>query len=44
MNEIKGTRILGAPNADFTNPIKDVYTARLPIAGIAGISIDGGWF
>ncbi len=27
MNEIKGTRILGASNANFTNPIKDVYTA-----------------
>ena len=42
MNEIKGTRILGAPNASFTNPIKDVYTARLPIAGCAWVETTEG--
>ncbi len=42
MNEIKGTRILGAPNADFTNPIKDVHTARLPIAGCAWVETTDG--
>jgi len=42
MNEIKGTQILGAPNAGFTNPIKDVYTARLPIAGCAWVETTEG--
>ena len=42
MSEIKGTRILGAPNASFTNPIKDVHTARLPIAGCAWVETTEG--
>jgi len=42
MNEIKGTRILGAPNAGFTNPLKDVHTARLPIAGCAWVETTEG--
>ncbi|MHA2007574.1 MAG: alkyl sulfatase dimerization domain-containing protein [Promethearchaeota archaeon] len=42
MNEIKGTRILGAPEASFTNPIKDVHTARLPIAGCAWVETTDG--
>ncbi len=42
MNEIKGTRILGAPNAGFTNPMKDVYTAKLPIAGCAWVETTDG--
>ena len=42
MNEIKGTRILGALNAEFTDPIKDVHTARLPIAGCAWVETTDG--
>ncbi len=42
MSEIKGTRILGAPNASFTNPIKDVHTARLPIAGCGWVETTEG--
>jgi len=42
MNEIKGTRILGAPKAGFTNPLKDVHTARLPIAGCAWVETTEG--
>jgi len=42
MNEIKGTQILGAPNAQFTDPIKDVHTARLPIAGCAWVETTEG--
>jgi alkyl sulfatase BDS1-like metallo-beta-lactamase superfamily hydrolase len=42
LNEIKGTRILGAPEASFTNPIKDVHTARLPIAGCAWVETTDG--
>ena len=42
MNEVKGTRIMGAVNASFTNPIKDVYTARLPIAGCAWVETNEG--
>jgi len=42
MNEIKATRIMGAANAEFTNPIKDVYTARLPIAGCAWVETSEG--
>ena len=42
MNEVKGTRIMGATNASFTNPIKDVYTARLPIAGCAWVETNEG--
>ncbi|MHA2323793.1 MAG: alkyl sulfatase dimerization domain-containing protein [Promethearchaeota archaeon] len=42
MNEIKGTHILGAPEASFTNPIKDVHTARLPIAGCAWVETTDG--
>ena len=42
MSEIKGTRILGAPNASFTDPIKDVHTARLPIAGCAWVETTDG--
>ena len=42
MSEIKGTRILGAPQARFTNPIKDVHTAVLPIAGCAWIETTEG--
>lgn len=33
MSKIEGLKVLGAPKASFTNPIKDVHTARLPIAG-----------
>ncbi|MFX1344821.1 MAG: alkyl sulfatase dimerization domain-containing protein [Promethearchaeota archaeon] len=42
MSEIKGTRILGVPNAEFTDPIKDVHTARLPIAGCAWVETTEG--
>jgi alkyl sulfatase BDS1-like metallo-beta-lactamase superfamily hydrolase len=42
MNEIKGTRILGASNAEFNDPIKDVHTARLPIAGCAWVDTTEG--
>jgi alkyl sulfatase BDS1-like metallo-beta-lactamase superfamily hydrolase len=42
MSEIKGTRILGAPQARFTNPIKDVHTAILPIAGCAWVETTEG--
>jgi alkyl sulfatase BDS1-like metallo-beta-lactamase superfamily hydrolase len=42
LNEIKGTHILGAPEASFTNPIKDVHTARLPIAGCAWVETTDG--
>lgn len=42
MSEIKGTRILGAPKASFTNPIKDVHTARLPIAGCGWVETTEG--
>ena len=42
MSEIKGTRILGAPQARFTNPIKDVHTAILPIAGCAWVDTTDG--
>ncbi|MHA2128809.1 MAG: alkyl sulfatase dimerization domain-containing protein [Promethearchaeota archaeon] len=42
MNEIKGTRILGAPEASFTNPIRDVHTARLPRAGCAWVETTDG--
>ena len=42
MSEIKGTRILGASQARFTNPIKDVHTAILPIAGCAWVETTEG--
>lgn len=42
MNEIKGTRIMGTANASFANQIKDVYTARLPIAGCAWVETNEG--
>ena len=42
MSEIKGTRILGAPKAEFNDPIKDVHTARLPIAGCAWVDTTDG--
>jgi len=42
MNEIKPTRVLGAPQARFTNPIKDVHTAVLPIAGCAWVETSDG--
>ncbi len=42
MSEIKGTQILGAPKAEFTDPIKDVHTARLPIAGCAWVDTTEG--
>ncbi|MHA2094048.1 MAG: alkyl sulfatase dimerization domain-containing protein [Candidatus Hodarchaeales archaeon] len=42
MNEIKPTRVLGAPKARFTNPIKDVHTAVLPIAGCAWVETTEG--
>jgi alkyl sulfatase BDS1-like metallo-beta-lactamase superfamily hydrolase len=42
LNEIKGTRILGAPEASFTNPIRDVHTARLPRAGCAWVETTDG--
>ena len=42
MNEIKGTQVLGAPQARFTNPIKDVHTAVLPIAGCAWVDTTDG--
>ncbi|MFX1477067.1 MAG: alkyl sulfatase dimerization domain-containing protein [Promethearchaeota archaeon] len=42
MSEIKGTRILGASNAEFNDPIKDVHTARLPIAGCAWVDTTEG--
>ncbi|KKK44058.1 MAG: Hydroxyacylglutathione hydrolase [Candidatus Lokiarchaeum sp. GC14_75] len=42
MSEIKGTRILGAPQATFSEPIKDVHTARLPIAGCAWVETSEG--
>jgi len=42
MSEIKGTQILGAPKAEFTDPIKDVHTARLPIAGCAWVDTSEG--
>jgi alkyl sulfatase BDS1-like metallo-beta-lactamase superfamily hydrolase len=42
MSEIKGTQILGTPNAEFTDPVKDVHTARLPIAGCAWVDTTEG--
>ncbi|MFX0081850.1 MAG: alkyl sulfatase dimerization domain-containing protein [Candidatus Hodarchaeota archaeon] len=42
MNEIKPRRILGAPNAEFEDPIKDVHIARLPIAGCAWVETTEG--
>ena len=42
MSEIKGTQILGAPNASFTDPLKDVHTARLPIAGCGWVETTDG--
>ena len=42
MNQIKGTRIMGTANASFANQIKDVYTARLPIAGCAWVETNEG--
>ncbi len=42
MSEIKGTRILGAANPSFTDPIKDVHTARLPIAGCGWVDTTDG--
>ena len=42
MSKIKGSRILGAPKARFTNPIKDVHTAILPIAGCAWVETTEG--
>jgi len=42
MSEIKGNRILGAPDAEFSDPLKDVHTAKLPIAGCAWIETTDG--
>ncbi|MFX1277908.1 MAG: alkyl sulfatase dimerization domain-containing protein [Promethearchaeota archaeon] len=42
MSEIKARHILGAPEARFTNPIKDVHTAILPIAGCAWVETTEG--
>jgi len=42
MSKIKGVQILGAPKASFTNPLKDVHTARLPIAGCGWVETTDG--
>ncbi len=40
--EITATRILNLQNVFFSNPLKDVYTASVPIAGCAWIDTDEG--
>ena len=42
MSKIKGVQVLGAPKASFTNPLKDVHTARLPIAGCGWVETTDG--
>ena len=42
MNDVKGIQILGAPEVEFRDPIKDVHTARLPIAGCAWVETTEG--
>ncbi|KKM22746.1 hypothetical protein LCGC14_1622210, partial [marine sediment metagenome] len=37
MSTIKATQILGAQKVEYFDPIKDVHTARLPIAGCAWV-------
>jgi len=42
LNEIKGIQIIGAPEVEFRDQIKDVHTARLPIAGCAWVETTEG--
>ncbi len=42
MNNVKGIQILGAPEVEFRDQIKDVHTARLPIAGCAWVETTEG--
>ena len=42
MNDVKGIQILGAPEVEFRDQIKDVHTARLPIAGCAWVETTEG--
>jgi len=42
MSKIKGMQVLGAPKASFTNPLKDVHTAHLPIAGCGWVETNDG--
>ncbi|MHA2390964.1 MAG: alkyl sulfatase dimerization domain-containing protein [Promethearchaeota archaeon] len=42
MNDVKGIQVLGAPEAVFRDPIKDVHTATLPIAGCAWVDTTDG--
>ena len=42
MSKIEGVKVLGAPKANFTNPLKDVHTARLPIAGCGWVETTEG--
>ena len=42
MSTIKATQILGAQKVEYFDPIKDVHTARLPIAGCAWVDTSEG--
>ncbi|MHA1966804.1 MAG: alkyl sulfatase dimerization domain-containing protein [Candidatus Hodarchaeales archaeon] len=44
MNETDAIRVIGAPEVEFREPpnLKDVHTARLPIAGMAWVDTDDG--
>ncbi|MFX1455845.1 MAG: alkyl sulfatase dimerization domain-containing protein [Promethearchaeota archaeon] len=42
MSKITPRQVLGAPEARFTNPMKDVHTAVLPIAGCAWVETTEG--
>jgi glyoxylase-like metal-dependent hydrolase (beta-lactamase superfamily II) len=44
LNETDAIRVIGAPEVEFREPpnLKDVHTARLPIAGMAWVDTDDG--